>query len=117
MHSIAHHLHFLFHSTSRADFCALAKMNDGRDLLPRLLKASEDGAGGALTAQHYTDMSTAMAAYLADPSPEASLDCGGDMRLIRQAYYSASYIGCCPLFTHLAIFERVGNSIHLWSFS
>ncbi|CAL5230078.1 g13535 [Coccomyxa viridis] len=51
----------------------------------RLLKASQDGAGGALTAQHYTDLSTAMAAYLADPSLEASLDCGGDMRLIRSA--------------------------------
>ncbi len=44
-----------------------------------------------MTAQHYTDLSTAMAAYLADPSAEACLSCGGDMRLIRQATNTLSY--------------------------
>ena len=64
----------------------MQKEENTRGLLSRrLLKKSQDDAGGALTAQHYTDLSTAMAVYLAHPSSEACLDCGGDMRLIRQA--------------------------------
>ena len=41
--------------------CMLVNEDGRPDLLCRLLKASQDGAGGALTAQHYTDLSTAMA--------------------------------------------------------
>ena len=64
----------------------MQKSEKAQGFLPcRLLKASQDDAAGALTAQHYTNLSAAMAVYLADPSSEACLECGGDMRLIRQA--------------------------------
>ena len=49
----------------------------------RLLKATPDNAKGTIAAQQYTDLSIAMAAFLADPSPDACLNCVSDMRLIR----------------------------------